>query len=210
MSEGTTPRRAVGLVLLGGLLGAGPVAGQAPPLSTRIAAAVVPLPASLRPGAGVVVLTPSGEPNTLRFTTNGMICISDPPGDAWFDVECYHSGFIQIVYRMKELKAAGLSEADMDRKIEAEIRLGTLKLTPRPTMNYQLFGPISGYDSTTNTVSNAIQATQRLFIPWSTPASSGVPEEEDIAHPWIMAPGTYYAHVMIVPAARLSPQPLPQ
>lgn len=199
-----------GLAFLAGIAGADGLEGQDSQLSARIAAAVVPLPASLRPGAGVVDLSPSGEVNTLRFTTNGMICISDPPGDAWFQPECYHSAFIPIVYRMRELKAAGQSEAEVDRRIEAEIRLGTLKLTPRPTMNYQMFGPITGYDSTTNTVSSAMTRVQRLFIPWSTSGTSGVPEEEDALHAWIMDQGTYYAHVMIFPAPRQSPQPLPQ
>lgn len=145
---------------------------------------------------------------TLRYSSNGMICIGDPPGDAFFEVECYQEQFMPVVYRMHELVAAGVPRAAVGRRIEAEIQEGRLKLSPRPTMNYQVFGPIGAYDSVTNTLSGGATLVERLFIPWSTAASTGVPGDEGPLYPWIMDEGTYYAHVMIFPVSAAPPHPL--
>ena len=200
---------ASGVALVCGLASAcgDSAAAQSPPASARIAAAVVPLPASLRAGAGVVALDGDGPPHPLRPSANGMVCIADAPEDASFNVECYHTSFIPVVYRMKQLVAAGLPEAVLDRTIDGEIRDGILKLPSGPTIGYLMFGPVSGYDTSTNTVSNAIERGHRLFVPYSTPGALGLPTDDDGIHPYLMAAGTYYAHVMLVrpPLAPLTP-----
>jgi len=52
---------------------------------------------------------------------------------------------------MKQLAARGLPESVVDETIEAEVRTGKLKLPTDPIAGYQMSGPISGYDPSTNT-----------------------------------------------------------
>jgi len=193
-----------GLTMAGGFAGPSRAVAQAPPPSAMIAAGVVPLPAALRAGAGVVALDSAGRPRTLRPSTNGMVCITDPPGDAFFVVECYHVSFISVVYRMKQLVARGLPEAVLDQTIEAEIRDGRLKLPAGLTISYGMSGPVAGYDTSTNTVSQAMAVWHRLHVPLVTATETGLPSDDDGRHPYLMAGGTYYAHVMLTP-----PRPAP-
>jgi hypothetical protein len=69
---------------------------QAPPGPRQLAAAVLPLPAELRSGAGVVTVDRHGQPHVWRPSANGMVCIADMPGDATFDVRCYQASFIPL------------------------------------------------------------------------------------------------------------------
>jgi hypothetical protein len=186
----------------------GPVRAQAPSRSAAIAAAVVPLPGELRPGAGVVTLEAAGQPRTLRPSTNGLICIADRPGDPFFAVECYHASFIPVVYRMKQLVARGMPEPARDDTIEADIKTGRLKLPAAPTFGYLATGPIAAYDAPTNTIGDAIQLGHRMFIPYATEAPIGVTTADDSRHPYLMAAGTYYAHVML-PTERPVPRTPP-
>lgn len=181
----------------------GPARPQSPSPSARIASAMVPLPASLRAGAGVVALDGEAVPHTLRPSANGMVCIADAPGDAYFDVECHHASFIPVIYRMKQLQAHRLTEAVLDQTIEAEIRNGSLKIPAGPTTSYGMWGPVAGYDTSTNTVSQVITAWQRIQVPYATAAAIGVPSAGDGVHPYITASGTYFAHLMLTqPPAR--------
>src|SRR5215217_401676 len=91
---------AAGLMVL---LLAGPASGQSE--GQAIAAAVLPLPAALRDGAAVVRINAAAQPETIRNSTNGMVCIADKPGDAQFDVRCYRESFIHIVYRTFQVGA---------------------------------------------------------------------------------------------------------
>ena len=50
-----------------------------------------------------------------------MVCIADKPGDAHFDVRCYHETFIAVVYRAFQLGSQVSSP-----KIEEEIKSGKL------------------------------------------------------------------------------------
>ncbi len=190
------------VALIVDLAGTVSLRAQSPTPSARVATAVVPLPASLRAGAGVVALDDDGQPQWLRPSTNGMVCIADAPGDAVLSVQCYHASFIPVVYRMNQLVAAGVPEAVLDRTIEAEIQDGTLKLPDGPTTSYLMFGPMAAYDPSTNTVGNALILGHRIQVPHGTPAATGLPTSDDGVHPYLMASGTYYAHVMVQSPSR--------
>jgi len=173
-----------------------------------IAAGVVPLPAGLRAGAGVVALDHAGQPHVLRPSANGIVCITDPPGDAFFVVECYHASFAPVVYRMRQLVARGLPDAAIDDTLDAEIRGGRLRLPSGPTTSYGMSGPAAGYDTVTNTVSEAMAVWHRLHVPHRTAKEVGLPSSDDGRHPYLMAEGTYYAHVMLdQPTAPRPPAP---
>jgi len=167
-------------------------------LARQVAAAALPLPGALRAGAGVVRLDGDGQPHELRSGANGMVCLADQPGDSIFDVRCYHASFIQLIYRRRQLVARGVSESALEQAVDAEVRSGKLRLPPGPTAGYRMYGPLAGYDPATNTVASTIDAWQSIHMPYRTAASLGMPTKEDGLQPYVMASGTYWAHVMIM------------
>ena len=183
----------VGVALL---LLARPVSGQSQ--SQAIAAAVLPLPAALRNGATVVRLDNAGQPETLRNGTNGMVCIADKPGDAQFDVRCYRDSFIHVVYRTFQLGGDVSSP-----KVGAEIAAGQLKLSNEPTAGFRCLGSASSYDSSTNSFRDKGGCWESVHFPFRTAREVGFPDMSEVPEnlrrtvPYVMASGTYWAHVMI-------------
>jgi len=172
---------------------------QAPPSTNHmIAGALLPLPGAMRAGATVVRLDGSFRPAVLRQGTNGMVCIADAPNDDRFDVRCYRDTFIPVVYRAFQL-GYGVS----GEKVEAEIKAGTLQLSPVPTAGYRCLGPISGYDASRNAVNAQVECWQSIHFPFRTAAELGLPDEHDISErqqteiPYVMSSGKYWSHVMI-------------
>jgi hypothetical protein len=180
------------------LLGPSGAVAQGSDRAREIAAAVLPLPAELRAAAGVVALDGRGQPQVWRASANGMICLADSPGDSTFDVRCYHAGFVPVIYRIRQLIALGVADSALEGTIDAEIRSGKLPITKAPTAGYRMYGPVSGYDPARNVVSDRIDAWQSIHMPYRTAASMGLSTTEDGIHPYVMASGTYWAHVMIM------------
>lgn len=194
--------RALILASLPWLVGPGPTATTRQADHARaIAAATLPLPPGLRAAAGVVDLDRAGTVHVWRASANGLVCLSDPPGDSTFDVRCYRASFIPLLYRLRQLAAARVTGPALARTIDAEIHTGKLKIAQSPTAGFRMLGPIAGYDSMRNTVSDTIDAWQSVHIPYRTAASLGLPEGEDGTHPYVMASGTFWAHVMIMQRA---------
>lgn len=162
------------------------------------AAALMPLPPALRPGATVVRLDRSSHPVVVRQGTNGMVCIDDAPGDDEFDVRCYRDTFIPVVYRAFQL---GYDVAGP--KVGAEIRAGTLPLSREPTAGYRCLGPVAGYDAARDTADARIECWQSIHFPFRTAAEVGFPDMDDVPEqqrrgtPYVMGSGTYWSHVMI-------------
>jgi hypothetical protein len=171
-------------------------AGQAQ--TPEIAAAVIPLPQSLRSGAGVVRLDQAGQPEVLRKATNGLVCIADKPGDERFDVRCYQEDFIPVVYRAFQLGYQVSGE-----KVEAEIKTGKLHLSNQPAAGYRCLGPASGYDPSSNTINAQIRCWQSIHFPFRTAREMGFPDMSEVpvdlraTIPYVMSSGKYWAHVMI-------------
>ena len=94
--------------------------------------ATLPLPPELRASASIVSIDSTGNLTTVREGTGKMMCIADQPGDDVFDARCYHRDFIPYLYRSFALGAQGLSEEQIDAKIQQEIKAGTfhMKMTP--------------------------------------------------------------------------------
>jgi hypothetical protein len=168
------------------------------PQTQAIAAAVLPLPEAFRSGAAVVRLDAAGHPEVLRKGTNGMVCITDKPGDAQFDVRCYHESFIPVVYRAFQLGYQVSGE-----KVEAEIKAGKLQLLNQPTAGYRCLGPAKGYDPSTNSVSSQVECWQSIHFPFRTAHEIGLPDETEVPDnlqrtvPYVMSSGKYWSHVMI-------------
>jgi hypothetical protein len=180
-------------------LGLGGVAhAQTPTRAKQIAAAVLPLPAALRAGAGVVRLDQHGHPEEWRPSRNGMVCLADEPRDSIFDVRCYHRSFIPLLYRARQLGVAGTPDSVFDATMDREIHGGKLHLPAGPTAGYRMLGPVSGFDWATATASDTIDAWQSIHFPYRTAEDLGLPTAEDGIHPYVMSSGTWWSHVMIM------------
>ena len=171
---------------------------QGPTRAQQIAAAVLPLPAALRAGAGVVSLDSQGRPQQWRASRNGMVCLADQPGDSLFDVRCYQASFIALIYRARQLRAAGTPDSAFDAAMDREIHGGKLSLPDGPTAGYRMLGPVSGFDWGATVAGDSIDAWQSIHFPYRTAGQLGLPTEEDGIHPFVMSSGTWWSHVMIM------------
>lgn len=165
-----------------------------------VAAAVLPLPEPLRPGATVVRLSRDGQVDTLRTGSNPMVCFADNPSDTLLDVRCYHSTFVPMIYAARRLGPSTRNADAMDGRIRAEIAAGRLVVPPSPTAGYRVLGPLRGYDPATGTLSSAMDRWQSIHAPFATLASMGVGDVPHGIEPYMMASGTWWAHVMIMQA----------
>jgi tetratricopeptide (TPR) repeat protein len=167
-----------------------------PPAEEQIAAAVLPLPESLRAGATVRGFDAKLARVTLRQGTNTMVCNGDRPGDTIFDVRCYERQFQAVIDRRRELVGSGALN-DLDPRFEDEIKSGRLALPDYPTAGYRMLGPIEAYDPRSRTWTAAIERWQSVHFPYQTAAAIGLPTEREGTTPYVMASGTWWSHVMI-------------
>ena len=172
---------------------------RVPSASQQIAAAVLPLPEVMREHATVLGYAPDLSLVTLREGSNGMVCTASRPGDAEFDVRCYHQSFMPVVRRMRDLHSRGVKDEEIYRHIDAEVKAKKLAIPDHPVAGYRMLGPISAYRPTTNTVGPEIESWQSVHFPYKTAGEIGLPEEGQVSPtmPYVMASGTFWSHVMI-------------
>ena len=192
------------LTLVAATLGVGllalarPVHGQ--DAGFLVAAAVLPLPPELQAGATVVRLSRDGHVDTLRAGSNPMVCFTDNPSDTLLDVRCYHTTFVPMIYASRRLAPSNRNADAMDGRIREEIAAGRLVVPASPTAGYRVLGPIRGYDPATGALSGAMDRWQSIHAPFATLASMGVGDVPRGIEPYMMASGTWWAHVMIMQA----------
>ena len=172
---------------------------QAPPARQQIASALLPLPEVMRTQATVLGYAPDLSLVTLRQGSNGMVCTASRPGNAEFDVRCYHESFMPVVRRLRELNSEGVKDDEVFRIIDAEVKAKKLRIPDHPTAGYRMLGPISAYQLGTNTVGKEIRSWQSVHFPYKTAAEIGLPEEGQVPRtiPYVMTSGTFWSHVMI-------------
>lgn len=171
-----------------------------PAADQQIAAAVLPLPESMRAGARVLGYGPGGMLLELRAGAGAMTCLADDPRDERFHVACYHSSMEPYMARGRELRGRGIENPALDSIRRADVLAGRIRLPSAATL-YSLTGAAATYDVTTNTVRGA-RPLYVVYVPFATGASLGLPELPAPNQPWIMHPGQPGAHVMFVPDMR--------
>jgi hypothetical protein len=171
---------------------------QVPPAADQIAAAVLAAPADLRDAATVLGYDPEGHLITLREGSNEIICLADEPGDDRFHVACYHRDLEPFMARGRELRMQEAPRDEVQRIRLEEIEAGKLRMPDQPTALYSLTGPADSFDAATGTVSGA-SPLYVVYIPYATPESTGLSPAPLPGVPWIMNPGTPWAHIMISP-----------
>ena len=186
---------AISTVLLA-LLASAAAAADARAPDVQIAAAVLAAPAELREGAAVLGYNPQGEVVRLREGKNELICLANDPSKTSFSVACYHKDLEPYMARGRELAAqkfTGQKRNDMRWKEVAE---GKLSLPREPRTLYVLTG--AGFDPATGKVADAYLRWV-IYVPYATPASTGLSTKASDGAPWLMYPGTAGAHIMINP-----------
>ncbi len=169
-----------------------------PTEARQIAAAVSPLPEALQKEAKVLGYDETGKLVTLRPGTNEMICLTDNPANPRFHVSCYHKTLDAFMARGRALRGQKLTEEQVDSTRSRDVRAKRLAMPTRPAALYQYFAPRDSVDAGTGTVKGA-QHLYVVYTPYATYKTTGISEAPVPGGPWIMFPGTPFAHLMIAP-----------
>ena len=169
-----------------------------PPAAEQIAKAVLPLPTEIRADASVLGYNAAGELVSLRKGTGGMLCLADDPKDADYHGACYQKALEPFMARGRALRAKGVKGGEVDSVRFKEVKSGKLPM-PKAGALWQLFGPHSGVDAAAGTYTKEVRALYVIYMPFATPASTGIPSKGAPGMPWLMFPGTPKAHIMLTP-----------
>lgn len=135
----------------------------------------------------------------LRKGTNELICLADDPKGPDFSVACYVRELEPFMQRGRELRKQGFKDQQLFDEREKEVMAGTLQMPKQPATLYVYSAKDKDFDRTTGEVKNGY-LRYVIYIPYATPASTGLPEKPDAdGMPWIMNSGTHGAHIMINP-----------
>lgn len=190
------------------LTAAGTAVGQQtlPDSRQQISAAVSAAPEELQAGARVLGYNADTTLSTLRKGTNNLICIADDPRDSEFHVACYHKDLDPFMARGRELKAKGMSRKEVDLIRRSEIKSGQIPLPEKPMALYSLSGSAESFEYE-NALAEDVSPTYVVYIPYATEASTGLaPKPVSKGAPWIMEPGTPWAHIMVITGETIDKQ----
>lgn len=164
----------------------------------QIKAAVSAAPEEMQEGAKVMGYNDNGDLVTLRKGTNHLICLADDPEQQNFHVACYHKDLEPFMRRGRELKAKGLSRKKVDSLRREEIKGGEIEMPQKPMALYSLTGSDNAFDYSTGRVVNA-SPLYVIYIPYATQETTGLAKKPvSKGAPWIMEPGTPWAHIMVM------------
>jgi hypothetical protein len=180
--------------------------GDAKARERAISLAASPAPAELRAGAEVRLFRADGTLETVRAGTNDLICLGDDPAAKRFHVSCYHKELEPYMARGRALRQQKKSEDAIDSIRVAEAKAGRLKLPSHPAALFQYFAPRDSVDAGTGVVRGA-SYLYLVYTPYATTKTTGFPTQPIDGGPWLMFPGTPFAHLMISPqkTARVEP-----
>jgi hypothetical protein len=176
---------------------------NAPTQVAEIRFAVLPLPAGLRDGATVMRMDSTHHPVIVRQGWNDMVCMRVEPGEAAWDVRCYEATMARLIFRAGELVMSGLTIDSVGTRIAAEAKAGTLALPKQAASGYRALGPIDAYNPSTGEVTSQMRIWHALHVPFATAEAMGLPDESTVpiaeraSTPYVVASGTWWAHVMI-------------
>jgi hypothetical protein len=171
-------------------------AADVPSTQVQIAGAVLAAPAELRDGAAVIGWDSHGVRTTIREGKNEMVCLATDPAKTAFNVACYHKDLEPFMARGRELLAQGLTGQKRTDARFKEIEEGKLAMPKEPRTLYVLTG--TSYDASTGKVQDSYLRWV-IYVPYATPQSTGLSTKGSDNAPWLMAPGTAGAHIMINP-----------
>jgi hypothetical protein len=166
------------------------------PAAWQIAAAVLPLPDSMRAGAAVLGYS-NGKLVRLRAGSNEMICLADNPAQKGFETSCYHRALEPFMARGRALRASGVTERHaIDSLRLADVRSGRLVMPKGPAMLASLFAESDSFDPAAGRPEKS-SMLHVIYLPYATAASSGISAAPAKDRPWLMYGGKPWAHVML-------------
>jgi hypothetical protein len=172
---------------------------QPGPVAEQIAGAVLPLPEDQRAGATVMGYRTAGQLSVLRQGTGDMICLADEPGNETYHVACWHDSLEPLMAMGRELAARGIQDPQRDSMRAAAATDGRLQMPEAPAAFHSLTGPVASWNPRDGTFVGASKL-HTVYIPWATTESTGLSTAPaGGGQPWLMFPGSYRAHIMIVP-----------
>jgi hypothetical protein len=175
------------------------LAADIPPKDIQIAGAVLAAPPEYRAGAAVLGWDEQGKRAWIRQGTSGMVCLASDPAQKTFNVACYHKDLEPFMARGRELAEQKVTGAKRNEIRFQEVEQGKLAMPRTPRTLYVLTG--SGFDSATGKVQDEYLRWV-IYVPFATPESTGLSTQSSESAPWLMAPGTAGAHIMISPPKR--------
>ena len=119
-----------------------------------------------------------------------LICLADDPEVAGFHVACYHESLDPYMAIGRRMRAEGLARAAIMDARYAALEAGDFVM-PRWA---------SLYSVSADTPPPSLDGARRLavvYVPGATPEELGLPPRPDGDSPWLMLPGTPWAHIMI-------------
>jgi hypothetical protein len=188
--------RAIGVFVFAGLTGAPAVAQETgtPSPEAQVEQAVLAAPGSMRTGATVLGYGGEdrrGDPlSVLREGTGDLICLADDPAVQGFHVACYHRSLDDFMALGRRLKVAGRGRSEIMDARYAALEAGEFVMPERASLFS--FSADGGPDD--------LDGARRLavvYVPGATAEELGLPARPDGDSPWLMLPGTPWAHIMI-------------
>jgi hypothetical protein len=167
---------------------------SAPDREGQVGQAVLAAPQSMR--AGATVLGHEGEPRTadpltlLRAGTNDLICLADDPRVEGFHVACYHRSLDDFMALGRRLRAKGKDRGEIMDARYAALDSGSFSMPARATL----------YSISSDAGPDDLDGARRLvvvYVPGATVEDLGLPSRPEGNTPWLMLPGTPWAHIMI-------------
>ncbi len=186
---------AIAVLALGGVAAAAPAA-KPDDAEAQLAAALQAAPEDRRDSARVLGWTADGKVVELRAGGNDLVCLAARPGAAQWSVACYHESLEPFMARGRELLAQGIEGQERIDIREREIAEGRLPMPREPRTLYVLHG--SGFDADAGEVRDAYLRWV-IYTPYATAESTGLSTRPVPGAPWLMAPGSAGAHIMINP-----------
>ena len=153
-----------------------------------VAKALSALPTALRDLAGVIKWKSDFTYDTLKKSTNGLVCYdrSGFPEQQPFSVEC--TSITNLVREAQNLKFEAVGErSKTSALIDAAEKNGTRVKPEYGSVWYHLAGPDREH----------AQSLVTIAMPGATTQSIGLPENPARGRVWIMDAGTTTAHIMI-------------
>lgn len=188
--------RAVGPVLLASLA-ASALAAQEPAMpdpDAQVRQAVMAAPASMRDASTVLGYggdARPGDPLTvLRAGTNELVCVADDPEVEGIHVACYHRSLDDYMLLGRRLRAEGKSRSEVMDARHAAVEAGEISMPQRAAL----------YSVSAEGGSTDLEGARRLvvvYVPGATADELGLPARPEGNAPWLMLPGTPWAHIMI-------------
>ena len=172
------------------------LAADVPSPEVQIAGAILAAPAELREDATVIGYNPQGAQVRIREGKGELICLATDPAKTTFNVACYHRDLEPFMARGRELLAQKVTGAKRTETRFKEIEEGKLAMPKEPRTLYVLTG--SSFDPATGKVQDSYLRWV-IYVPFATPQSTGLSTKASDGAPWLMAPGTAGAHIMINP-----------